>query len=202
MFWIQNSLESTHSCTWPRAQLPARSAHGRQLLPELRFHAGASTDSSQALFAGCSLVRAPECSRPLQGVLRTGADSGQNMIERVEVVRGGSSGPSTAHRPSAAPSTLSLEPTGNSAEVNSLMMSIGGRNRFDNNTTVNASRRHGRRETTRPVSMSTGKTATGRATTTTRRQLHRDAQPADEDHWPELLSAVDRPPSSRCNITG
>lgn len=62
-----------------------------------------------------------------------------NMIERVEVVRGGGSALYGASAIGGTINIITKEPTGNSAEVGHSLMSIGGKSRFDNNTTVNAS---------------------------------------------------------------
>ena len=63
----------------------------------------------------------------------------QNMIERVEVVKGGGS---ALYGSSAIAGTINIitkEPTRNSGEFSHDITSIGGSNAFDNNTTLNAS---------------------------------------------------------------
>ncbi|PTL34351.1 TonB-dependent receptor [Prevotella sp. oral taxon 376] len=62
-----------------------------------------------------------------------------NMIERVEVVRGGGSALYGASAIGGTINIITKEPSGNSAEAAHSIMSIGGKGRFDNNTTVNAS---------------------------------------------------------------
>lgn len=62
-----------------------------------------------------------------------------NMIERVEVVRGGGSALFGASAIGGTINIITKEPLGNFAELGHTMMSIGGKSRFENNTTMNAS---------------------------------------------------------------
>lgn len=62
-----------------------------------------------------------------------------NMIERVEVVRGGGSALFGASAIGGTINVITKEPTHNSAEITHSLMSIGGSNSFENNTTLNVS---------------------------------------------------------------
>lgn len=62
-----------------------------------------------------------------------------NMIERVEVVRGGGSALFGASAIGGTINIITKEPTRNSAELAHSLMSIGGSCSFENNTTLNAS---------------------------------------------------------------
>ncbi len=62
-----------------------------------------------------------------------------NMIERVEVVRGGGSALYGASAIAGTINIITREPTRNSAQLSHNIMSIGGSNSFDNNTNMNAS---------------------------------------------------------------
>lgn len=62
-----------------------------------------------------------------------------NMIERVEVVRGGGSALFGASAIGGTINIITKEPSRNSAEVGHSFMSIGGKNSFDNTTSANLS---------------------------------------------------------------
>ena len=62
-----------------------------------------------------------------------------NMIERVEVVRGGGSALFGASAIGGTINIITKEPTRNSAEIAHSLMAVGGSNSFENNTTLNAS---------------------------------------------------------------
>lgn len=62
-----------------------------------------------------------------------------NMIERVEVVRGGGSALFGASAIGGTINIITKEPARNSAETTHSLMSLGGKNSFENNTTLNAS---------------------------------------------------------------
>lgn len=62
-----------------------------------------------------------------------------NMIDRVEVVRGGGSALFGASAIGGTINIITKEPTRNSAEVGHSFMSIGGKNSFDNATSANVS---------------------------------------------------------------
>lgn len=62
-----------------------------------------------------------------------------NMIQRVEVVRGGGSALFGGSAIGGTVNIITKEPTRNSAEFSHSLMSVGGTNAFDNNTTMNAS---------------------------------------------------------------
>lgn len=62
-----------------------------------------------------------------------------NMIERVEVVRGGGSALFGASAIGGTINIITKEPIRNSAEIAHSLMSVGGGNTFENNTTLNAS---------------------------------------------------------------
>ena len=87
-----------------------------------------------------------------------------NMIDRVEVVRGGGSALFGASAIGGTINIITKEPIRNSATFGHTFMSIGGANSFDNVSTGNVSWSP---TTTRPAFMLTGRRATGRATTTT-----------------------------------
>lgn len=62
-----------------------------------------------------------------------------NMIERVEVVRGGGSALFGSSAIGGTINIITKEPLRNSAELSHSLLSIGGSNAFENNTTLNAS---------------------------------------------------------------
>lgn len=62
-----------------------------------------------------------------------------NMIERVEVMRGGGSALSGASAIGGSINVITREPLRNSAQIAHSITSIGGLSSFDNNTTLNAS---------------------------------------------------------------
>lgn len=62
-----------------------------------------------------------------------------NMVERIEVVRGGGSALFGASAIAGTINIITKEPTRNSAQISHSIMSIGGSNNFDNTTSFNAS---------------------------------------------------------------
>lgn len=62
-----------------------------------------------------------------------------SMIERVEVVRGGSSALFGSSAIGGVINIITRTPDRNGAEFSHTLMSLGGKNRFDNNTSLNAS---------------------------------------------------------------
>lgn len=62
-----------------------------------------------------------------------------NMIERIEVVRGGGSALYGASAIGGTINVITKEPTRNSAQISHSVMSIGGKSDFDNTTSFNAS---------------------------------------------------------------
>jgi outer membrane receptor for ferrienterochelin and colicins len=62
-----------------------------------------------------------------------------NMVERIEVVRGGGSALFGASAIAGTINIITKEPTRNSAQISHSIMSIGGKGNFDNNTSLNAS---------------------------------------------------------------
>lgn len=62
-----------------------------------------------------------------------------NMIERVEVIRGGGSALSGSSAIAGTINVITKEPLRNSAQIGHTLTGIGGFNTFDNNTTLNAS---------------------------------------------------------------
>lgn len=62
-----------------------------------------------------------------------------NMIQRVEVVRGGGSALFGGSAIGGTINIITKEPTRNSAEFSHSLMSVGGSSAFDNNTTLNTS---------------------------------------------------------------
>jgi len=62
-----------------------------------------------------------------------------NMVERVEVVRGGGSALFGSSAIAGTINIITKEPTRNSAQLSHSIMSIGGKSDFDNNTSFNAS---------------------------------------------------------------
>ena len=62
-----------------------------------------------------------------------------NMVERVEIVRGGGSALFGASAIAGTINIITKEPTRNSGEISHNIMSIGGENTFDNSTAMNAS---------------------------------------------------------------
>lgn len=62
-----------------------------------------------------------------------------NMVERVEVVRGGGSALFGASAIAGTINIITKEPTRNTGEISHSLMSIGGKSSFDNSTAMNAS---------------------------------------------------------------
>lgn len=62
-----------------------------------------------------------------------------NMVERIEIVRGGGSALFGSSAIAGTINIITKEPTRNSAQLSHSIMSIGGKNNFDNNTGFNAS---------------------------------------------------------------
>lgn len=62
-----------------------------------------------------------------------------NMIDRVEVIRGGGSALFGSSAIGGVVNIITKDPIRNSAEVSYSLMSVGGSNRFDQNTTMNVS---------------------------------------------------------------